>query len=344
MSTLAELALAATLRERLPDLLEGSVAVIGLARLLAPLDTEDYHVEIEVSEGPHAGRHAYILHGERAGHRMGSLRRAEEYRAIQAAQKVGVRVPAAPFLLPDLFDMGADAFFSVFLPGAYSGHRVVHQPGLDVARARLPLQIAESLASLHQITPGNEPELSLFRPPFVANHDPVEATLVYLRQLLEALPCPRPALEYALRWLRLNPPVSRELALVHGDLRPQCLLVTLDGLAGIVHWGQAHWGNPLADLAMLMLREGRYGRLELPVGGFADLETFLSAYVDLSGRPIRPADLHWWQIAGNVRRGAETVASGRFGPRDDLDLEILTQPRRAAEFEFEALRLIEVGP
>jgi aminoglycoside phosphotransferase (APT) family kinase protein len=342
MSTLAELALATTLRERLTTAFAGAVTVNALAPLHGGAGQENFRVDLEIADGPCAGRRVFALRGDSAQPAAGTLRRAQEFDVIRAVVRAGVRTPAVEILVPDLFGPGLDAFLIDFAPGTALGPRIVRGPEFETARSRLPIQLAESLASLHALTPATVPGLAIDRAPFTSTVDPVAAQISGFEQALDALPASRPAGEYILRWLRRHPPVSREIALVHGDFRTGNFLVTEHGLSAVLDWECAHWGNPLEDLAWLTLRDWRYGNLDRPVGGFGALEPFLAAYVDLSGRPIRPADLHWWAVAGNLRwaLGALRHALRANG----AEIEHLAIPRRAPEMEFEALRLIETGP
>lgn len=341
MTTLAEMALASSLQERLTARLGGPVILHGLQPLHGGACQENFRVDVEVEAGPFAGRHDFALRGDAASSLPGSLSRAHEFEVVRAAVKAGVRTPAVHLLLEDLFGPGQDAYLMDFVQGTALGPRVVREPALEVARGRLPLQLAESLATLHQITPATHPDLPIERASFLASADPVEAQLSFLRGMLDGLPAPRPACEYIHRWLRLHRPVSREITLVHGDFRTGNFLVTEQGLAAVLDWEFAHWGNPLEDLAWLTVRDWRFGRLDKALGGFGDPEPFLAAYVDLSGRPLRPADLHWWAVAGNLRWATGALLQGT---RNVGDIEHLAIPRRAPEMEFEALRLIEVGP
>ncbi|MCK6571967.1 phosphotransferase family protein [Myxococcota bacterium] len=340
MTTLAEMALAHALRDRLPALLGGAVTLNALAPLHGGSGQENFRLDVAIDDGPLAGRRTFALRGDALQPTPNVVSRALEAAVIEAALAAGVRTPRLHGLLPDLFGVGLDAYLADFVAGIALGPRIVRDPAFAPARARLPLQLAEALATLHALTPATHPALPIDRAPFERHLDPVAAALQWFERTLDALDAPRPAAEYALRWLRHHPPASREITLVHGDFRTGNFLVTEQGLSAILDWENAHWGNPLEDLAWLTLRDWRFGQLDLPVGGFGALEPFLAAYVDLSGRPIRPADLHWWAVAGNLRSALSAVHNGR----GTLEIERMATPRRAPEMEFEALRLIEVGP
>jgi aminoglycoside phosphotransferase (APT) family kinase protein len=162
--------------------------------------------------------------------------------------------------------------------------------------------------------------------------------------MLSELPEPRPALHLVLRWLDDHRPTDRELVLVHGDFRTGNFMVTQSGLSGILDWEFAHWGSPADDLGWICVRDWRFGRLDHPVGGFAQRRELYHAYERASGRRLSRATLHWWEILGNARWAAAAVRQGeRYLSGEVPDFELIAIGRRAAEMEWEALRLIDTG-
>ena len=161
--------------------------------------------------------------------------------------------------------------------------------------------------------------------------------------MIDRLDAPSPATELVFRWLLDHAPRSRELTLVHGDLRTGNLMVTEAGLAGLLDWEFARWSSPYEDLAWISVRDWRFGRLDRPIGGFALRAPFYAAYTEASGRPVDLADLHWWEVNGNLRWAVGCVFQAQRYAAGQRDLELLAIGRRAAEMEFEALRLITTG-
>ncbi|HVY47414.1 MAG TPA: phosphotransferase, partial [Minicystis sp.] len=181
--------------------------------------------------------------------------------------------------------------------------------------------------------------------PIDAAFDPVAFGLAFTRDMVRRLAEPRPGLALALAWLEEHPPTDRSVVLQHGDFRTGNFLVTPEGLSAVLDWEFAHWGCPAEDVAWLCMRTWRFGETKLPVGGFAKQDRFLAAYEEASGRAISPADVHFWEVLGNVRWAAGCVQQGeRYLSGDEKDLELVAIPRRAVEMEYEALRLIETGP
>jgi hypothetical protein len=88
----------------------------------------------------------------------------------------------------------------------------------------------------------------------------------------------------------------------------------------------------------------RFGRLDKPVGGFASREALHEAYAKASGRKVRPEDVHFWEVLGNVNWATGSVHQGeRYLSGEETDIELIAIARRAVEMEYEALRLIEQG-
>ena len=282
----------------------------------------------------------FVLRSDAASSLPRSLKRSEEWPVINAAVAAGVKTPQARWLARDLVRPGSTAYFLDWAEGEAVGRRVVGSPKLEAARVGLAASCARELARIHSITPKTHPELFVIPPP----KDPAAESLDWLRKSMETLPEPHPAIELALRWLQDHPPKSREVTLVHGDFRTGNLMVSPRGLEAVLDWEFAQWGAPEEDLAWLCVRDWRFGRLDKPVGGFADRASFYEAYARESGRIPDRGDLLFWEVVGNVRWAVGSLCQGeRYLSGAEDDIELIAIARRAVEMEFEALRLIEKG-
>lgn len=267
----------------------------------------------------------------------GSICRRDEFEIINAAVAVGVQTPAARWLSLDLLRPGKDAYFLEWCPGEAIGRKVVRNSELAQARARLPQQLAQSLARIHQIEP-TLAKLPLEKP----QQGPARAALAKLRAMLSSLPGSYPAVEYGIAWLSQRFPENERCVLVHGDYRTGNFLVTPDGLSAILDWEFSHFGSPYEDLAWISVRDWRFGRLELPIGGFAPRAEFYQAYEKASGHSVDPAQVLWWEIYGNLGWAVGSVFQGeRFLSGAQKDIELVAIARRNVEMEFEALRLMK---
>jgi aminoglycoside phosphotransferase (APT) family kinase protein len=162
--------------------------------------------------------------------------------------------------------------------------------------------------------------------------------------MLDAVPEPHPAMELTLRWLAEHAPPTPHLCLAHRDFRTGNFLVTAPGLSAVLDWEFSGWGAPEEDLAWISVRDWRFGRLDHPIGGFARRDAFYAAYERASGHPVDRVAVHWWEVMGNLRWGLGCLAQrARYTSGQTRDLEMVAIGRRAAEMEYEALRLIERG-
>jgi aminoglycoside phosphotransferase (APT) family kinase protein len=296
---------------------------------------ENFRVELSLDGQPLT----LALRSDAATSLPGSLRRRDEFAVLQAAVAAQVKTPAARWLTADLLRQGADAYFLDWAPGESIGRRVVRNPELAQARQQLPEVLAQSLARLHRITPQTQ-KLPL-EPP---TQGPARAALGTLRRMLTVIPGSCPAVEFALAWLSERLPASEACVLTHGDFRTGNFLVTPEGLSAILDWEFSHFGSPYEDLAWISVRDWRFGRLELPIGGFAKREPFYAAYERASGTRVDLAQVLWWEVFGNLRWAVGSVFQGeRYLGGEQTDLELLAIARRNVEMEFEALRLIRRG-
>jgi aminoglycoside phosphotransferase (APT) family kinase protein len=115
-------------------------------------------------------------------------------------------------------------------------------------------------------------------------------------------------------------------------------------LSALLDWEFAHWGSPYEDLAWISVRDWRFNRLDLPIGGFSKRAPFYDAYARASGRSVNLQTVLWWEICGNLRWAVGSVFQGeRYLRGESRDLELIAIARRNVEMEFEALRLIQKG-
>lgn len=283
-----------------------------------------------------------VLRSDARSSLPGSLSRREEFAIIEAAVAAGVPTPPVRWLREGLVRPGAWGYFMDWADGVAIGAKVVRSPALVDARARLPEQLAAAAAAIHRITPITHPKLSI--PTISPDGDVIGEMLAFQRASMAEIPEPHPALSLSMRWLEENRPASTEVVLVHGDFRVGNFLVTPEGLSAVLDWEFAHWGNPMEDLAWLCVRDWRFGRIDQPVGGLCRRDRFYRAYAQASGRAVDPATVHFWEVLGNLRWAVGAIVQGlRYG-EGESDLELLAIARRSAEMEYEALRLIEVGP
>jgi aminoglycoside phosphotransferase (APT) family kinase protein len=284
----------------------------------------------------------WVLRSDAAHSLAGSIDRAREFRVIEAAVLAGVQTPNACALTHSLVREGAYAYLLTWAEGDAIGRKIVKAPELERARASLGAALGTQLAKIHSITKSAALQTPEGLGTLPAN--PVQASLALQRARIDALKNQRLGTELIYRWLCDNAPTVPDVVLVHGDFRTGNFLVTPDGLSAILDWEFARWGSRYEDLAWISLRDWRFGVLGKPVGGFSDRAPFYEAYERASSHAVDLALVHYYEVLGNLAWAVGSIAQAeRYLVGGEKDIELLAIGRRAAEMEWEALRLIERG-
>ncbi|MBL8682569.1 MAG: phosphotransferase family protein [Myxococcales bacterium] len=330
-------ALGSKLKIALEASLAKSVTIDELAPLSGGACQDNYRVRATID----GVAQRYALRSDAARSLTGSINRRDEHAVIERARRAGVKTPAASCLTESLVAEGRFAYLLDWVDGEAIGRRVVKAPQLADARAKLPAQLANELAKIHSITPDDAPSLRGLAMVTGPEDDPCEGALRFLRATMNTLPEPHPALEFVCAWLAEHRPSRGATTLVHGDFRVGNFMIGPEGLRAVLDWEFAHWGDPAEDVAWLCVRDWRFGELALAAGGVATRDAWLREYERASGTAIDRARVRWWEIMGNARWAAGSVDQGeRYLSGAESDIELLAIARRAAEMEWEALRLI----
>jgi len=246
-----------------------------------------------------------------------------EFEVLQAAYEAGVKVPRPIRYLEDLD--GREAFVMERLEGETIGRRIVR---MDVPE-RLPRQLAEELAKIHAIPRERLPFL-------------VEARFERMVEELDEFGEPHPAIELGLWWLRENHPPARALVVNHGDYRVGNVVVDETGLVGILDWEFAHLDDPVRDLGFGLVRAWRFGVDDKRLGGIGDAGPYVERYNELTGLDVRPEELDYWELAGNVAWAIGCLTQAQRHLRgQDRSVELAVLGRLGAEVEYEVCHLLE---
>jgi aminoglycoside phosphotransferase (APT) family kinase protein len=224
---------------------------------------------------------------------------------------------------------GREAFVMERLEGETIGRRIVQKDEFVAAREKLPVQLAEQLAKIHAIPAERLPFLGA-------------TGIERLVDELDGVAEPHPAIELGLWWLRENRPPARPAVVSHGDFRIGNVVVDTDGLVGVLDWEFVHLDDPVRDLAFGMVRAWRFGVPERRFGGIGDVGPFVECYNELSGLDVRPEELDYWELAGNVAWAVGTLTQAqRHLSGLDRSIELATLGRLSAEVEYEICNLLE---
>lgn len=260
-----------------------------------------------------------------------ALSKRQEADLIRAARQCGVLAPEVLLSLPS-----ANAFGEGFIMRRVNGEalpkRILRDARFAGVRGKLAAQCADSLAAIHAI-----PLEALSALPRL---DAREQIALY-QTAYQGYPRPSPVFEYAFRWLEQHSPASLHEVVVHGDFRNGNLLIDEHGIAAVLDWELAHIGDPMEDLGWLCVNSWRFGRRDLPVGGFGRREDLFKAYERASGYVVDAGRVHYWEVFGTLKWGviclyqAHLHLSGR-----EPSLERAAIGRRVSECELDLIALL----
>jgi aminoglycoside phosphotransferase (APT) family kinase protein len=307
--------------------------VVNAQRLAGGASMETWSVDLRLG----TVHEALVLRRDMASNMSGTaLSRAQEFQLLRIAHRAGVLAPRPRWLCT----ASARAFFLMDrIEGESVGRRVVRLAQLATVRSVLAGQMGEQLALIHSIDPRDGLEF-LAGPS--GGPSPARAALASVRETIDRLGLDHPVWEFAWHWLHAHPPEpSGSVTVVHGDFRIGNLLVTPQGLTGVLDWEFSHLGDPLEDLAWPLVRDWRFENDALHVGGVGTVEALLEGYERRGGRKIDRSSLHWWEIFGNLRWSVFCHAQAqRHLSGQDRSVELASLGRKSLEIEWELLDLI----
>ncbi|MET8908796.1 phosphotransferase family protein [Micromonospora sp. NPDC004551] len=242
------------------------------------------------------GRSAWILRRPPLGHVLSTAHdMAREYRVMSALRATAVPVPATWALCTDDRVLGAPFYVMERVTGTAYRHAAELAPlGPERTRA-ISTRLVDTLAALHAVDPAAVGLADFGRPAGFLGRQ-----VRRWRAQLDASYCrDLPAADELHARLASGVPADSAPGIVHGDYRLDNVLVDEhDRLAAVVDWEMATLGDPLTDLALLVLYQ-RLGRLVGPAvaeassaPGFLTEDEILDRYAATSGRALPPLGFH----------------------------------------------------
>ena len=313
-----------------------SVQVTRFEKLGGGAIQENWALDAVVSGGPHAGRLRLVLRTDAASRVAASHTRAQEYALLAVAWRAGVAVPEPIAIEPSGEVLGKPFYLMRRLDGIAAGHILVRDDKWTGDRPALAERLGSELATIHTICPPGGDELTFLQVP---ERPPGVALVATMRAWLDTYRDPRPALEWALRWLERNaPPAPERLCLVHRDFRTGNFLADAQGLTGILDWEFAGWGDPDEDIGWFCARCWRFGAVAREAGGIGERADFYRGYEARSGRRISPAAIAYWERMAHARWAVVALQQGeRHVSGEEPSLSLALTGRRIAELEYELL-------
>jgi aminoglycoside phosphotransferase (APT) family kinase protein len=318
--------------------IEGFETLVKVERLSGGASQETYRVEIRTDQGERTLAMRRAPGGVKVEVTPGHPGLATEALLMRSARKVGVPEPEVFHVLDDEDDLG-DGFIMEWLEGIALGARVVRSPELDGVRDRLAFMCGEILGKIHQIdlvATGLDKKLELISP-----GDYVEQTWERYRLFETA----QPMIDYAGRWLLDHLPTNFTPALVHNDFRNGNVMFSPAGVVAVLDWEVAHIGDPMRDLGWICTNSWRFGRSDLPVGGFGTYEDLFAGYESITGIPVDREQVKFWEVFGSFWWAIGCLGMAehyRTGP--DQTVERPAIGRRSSECQVDCVNLLIPGP
>lgn len=261
-----------------------------------------------------------------------------EAELMRLARAAGVPEPEVLAVLDQSDGLG-EGFVMEWLEGETLGARIVRAESLAGVRSRLARQCGEILARVHAIdvqTTGLARKLDTVTPRAY-----VEQTYAGYKLLAT----PQPMIDYTARWLIDHLPAAPRMTLVHNDFRNGNVMVGPEGVVAVLDWELAHIGDPMRDLGWICTNSWRFGRRDLPVGGFGEYSELFAGYESVSGQKVDAAQVKFWEVFGSFwwAIGCLGMANQfRIGP--DRSVERAAIGRRSSECQVDCVNLLIPGP
>ncbi len=237
---------------------------------------------------------AWVLRTDSQATLTQSRPRGEEFALLRAAFQAGVTVPEPLLLCEDPTVIGAAFFVMRRITGVAAAHLVVRSETLGGGREQAVARLGQELARIHAITTPL---------PFLTPHPATPPMLRFVAEMrthLDAAARRRPVLEWGLRWLERRAPAAGQIVLCHNDFRTGNLMLTDHGVAGVLDWEFAAFGDRHEDLGWFCARCWRFGSPH-EAGGIGSRAAFIAAYEAQAGVRIDPSQIALWEVAATIR-------------------------------------------
>jgi aminoglycoside phosphotransferase (APT) family kinase protein len=314
----------------------GCLKLLALDRLSGGASQETYRLRIQTAQGEkklalrRAPPGAFSANVEGPG-------LAAEASLMRCAAAAGVPEPEIHYVLQPEDRLG-EGFVMQWLDGETLGHRIVSNPVLDSIRPQLAYQCGRILARIHAIdidATGLRQQLQTFSP---------ETYVRFVWEQYQQLHTPQAMIDYTALWLLAHLPDSVGSTLVHNDFRNGNLMIGAQGITAVLDWETAHIGDPIRDLGWLCTNSWRFGRHDLPVGGFGEYEDLLQGYQDGSGRLVEAAHLQFWEVFGSFWWAVGCLRMAyQYRSGEDSSIERPAIGRRSSEAQIDCVNRLIPG-
>ena len=310
--------------------------LIDVQQLTAGASQQTFKVKVRHREGHEVN---YALRRAQPGlerSSYGQVSPSVEAELLELASSAQVPVPKVIESLHSTDGLG-DGYLMEWLEGETMGQRIVKLPELQGARENLAFECGQALARIHAIDVPNPLRE-------VLHSVSPEALVRETWRAYITLGTPQPMIDFTAQWLLSNLPRQSKSALVHGDFRNGNLMVSEQGITAVLDWELCHLGDPMRDLGWLCVNSWRFGRRDLPVGGFGTVEELVAGYEAESGACVDRGALHFWEVFGSFWWSVTTLGMAqtwRTGETPSVERPVIG--RRSSEAQMDCVNLLIPG-
>jgi aminoglycoside phosphotransferase (APT) family kinase protein len=222
-----------------------------------------------------------------------------EFKVIEALNGTDVLSPRALWLDVDGSTLGSPTMIMERVSGV-TDILALRAPEPAARNRAIALAFADAAAKLHT---ADIQGLS-----FLGNPSPAtaaaEQVALWEAQFLKHRMEPHPAIVFAFGWLKAHAPVAERISLVHGDYRFGNFLFEDERITALLDWEMAHLGDPAEDIAWAY-RALWTPEMHLP------LDAFVARYHDAGGPAIRPVNLLFYRLFGEIKHAVISLTAAR---------------------------------
>ncbi len=325
-----------SVRERLSAFLQkrlvGEFTVSDVRPLAGGSSKEQFAFRLQCRNEQGAARDETLVLRMRPAESIVETHPLREFQAMKAAAAV-MPVPAVHWCDPDGAELGQPALIASFAEGiTRPPSEGVYTPRQGFGpryRALLAPQFIRYFAELAKFD-WRGCEISAFDPPKEGSNEGVIKEINWWERVWEEDSVePNPLMTLAARWLRENAPPIDHVSFVHRDFRGGNFLFLPDTgrITAILDWELVHLGDRHEDIAFLfspLFSEKDENGVEL-MGGFYPRAIFIREYERLSGLPVDPAKLAYYDVFSCWRGAMNALATApriMMGEKTHQDIRV----------------------
>jgi aminoglycoside phosphotransferase (APT) family kinase protein len=320
--------LTAFLRKRL----DGEFRVSEIRTLAGGSSKEQFAFRLDWCDAQGIARDETLVLRMRPAESIVETHPLREFQAMKAARTI-MPVPAVHWCDPDGAELGQPALIASFCEGITRPPREgAYTPRQGFGPRYRPLlapQFIHYFAELAKFD-WRASDVSAFDPPEAGSNEGVIRGINWWERVWEEDSVePNPLITLAARWLRENAPPIDHVSFVHRDFRGGNFLFLPDSgqITAILDWELVHLGDRHEDLAFLfspLFSEKDENGVEL-MGGFYPRDIFIREYERLSGLPVDPEKLAYYDVFSCWRGAINALATApriMMGAKTHQDIRV----------------------